>query len=339
MKKILLFFTVLMSAISAFADDEAINGVYWNKEIDGIYYNLNTETKYATVTHDGKRDPNEEAYVPAGNSYSGDVVIPSSVTYNGETYSVIEISTYAFCNCADLNSVEIPNSVTEIGHGAFKNCTGLSYVKLPTSLNAIYSNLFEGCTSLTSFDIPESVKYISELAFMNCTSLSSITIPNSVKYIEDAVFYACTGLKSAIISNSVIRIGEQTFKNCSELTNVTIGEGLSTIADQSFWGCDKLESVTILATTPPEFEWGDEAFSYYGTLHVKKDCKEAYSNALYWKNFNIVEDADATGINDMKLENSETPVPLNSAIYNLQGVEVNDSYRGIIIKNGKKVMK
>lgn len=65
------------------------------------------------------------------------------------------------------------------------------------------------------------------------------------------------------------------------------------ITYQTFWGCDKLESVTVLTTTPPESEWGEEAFSYYGTLHVRKGCKEAYSNALYWKNFNIVEDADA----------------------------------------------
>lgn len=190
---------------------------------------------------------------------------------------------------------------------------------------------------MASIDIPESVEYIDELAFMKCTSLSSITIPNSVKYVEDAAFKDCTGLKHVNISNSLNFIDEQTFFGCSELTDVTIGEGLSTIAYQAFWGCDKLESVTVLATTPPEFEWGNVAFTHYGTLHVKKGCKEAYSNTLYWENFNIVEDAEASpsGI-DEKFYNSAEPA---SGIYDLQGLRLTSApEKGIYIKNGRRMI-
>lgn len=53
--------------------------------IDDIYYNFSSGNK-ATVT-----------YKSLGNkSYSGAVVIPSSVTYNGTTYSVTSIGNVTY---------------------------------------------------------------------------------------------------------------------------------------------------------------------------------------------------------------------------------------------------
>ena len=56
------------------------------------------------------------------NPYSGKVVIPSSITYNGITSKVVCIHSNAFNFCTDLTEVIIPNSVTEIGSCAFSNC-------------------------------------------------------------------------------------------------------------------------------------------------------------------------------------------------------------------------
>ncbi len=289
MKKILLFLTVFMSAISAFAQDV---------EISGIYFKLNKEKKTAAVTNNGKKDPTQEVTIPEGNSYSGEVCIWPQFRYDGEVYTVTSIGSHAFYKCPNLTSIEIPDAVTEIEDRAFEHCPNLLSVnKLPSSLKIIGSNAFHGCTSLARIDIPESVEYIGEQAFMNCSSLSSIVIPKSVTSIESVTFNGCTGLKCVNISNSVCKIGSQAFKGCTKLEKVNIGGALSVIEEHAFYECDKLESVTILATTPPEFEWGDEAFSYYGTLHVRKGYKEAYSNAPYWKNFNIVEDV-AAGVDD-----------------------------------------
>ena len=98
--------------------------------IDGIYYNFSGNE--ATVTF-------------GSNKYSGEVIIPSIITYNGTTYSV-----------------------TSIGGSAFSSCSGLTSVTIAESVTAIGSNTFEGCSSLTSVTIPNSVTSIGSGAFYDC---------------------------------------------------------------------------------------------------------------------------------------------------------------------------
>ena len=64
----------------------------------------------------------------SNNHVSGEVVIPSSVEYNGTTYSVTSIGNSAFSRCSSLTSVTIPNSVSSIGCAAFSNCSGLTSI-------------------------------------------------------------------------------------------------------------------------------------------------------------------------------------------------------------------
>lgn len=77
MKQVLLSF--LLTLLPMLASAETV-------EIDGIWYNLVAKAKEAEVT----KNP---------NTYSGDVVIPPSVTYNGEPYKVTSIGESAFYKC------------------------------------------------------------------------------------------------------------------------------------------------------------------------------------------------------------------------------------------------
>lgn len=91
----------LFLSMSAFAYDAEINGIYYN------FYNGEAYVTY--------RDKNY-------NSYSGNVVIPSYISYNGNAYKVYSIGMSAFHSCSDLTSVTIPNSVSFIGKYAFSGC-------------------------------------------------------------------------------------------------------------------------------------------------------------------------------------------------------------------------
>ncbi|MCQ2202328.1 MAG: leucine-rich repeat domain-containing protein [Bacteroidales bacterium] len=137
-------------------------------EFGGISYNV-TSSSDLTV---------EVTYID--NKYSGDVVIPSSVTYEGTTYSVTQIGDVAFYGCSGLTSVVIPSSVTRIGNDAFEECSGLTSVEIPSSVTEIGFAAFRDCSVLTSVTISEGVTFIDSYAFQGCYNLTSVTIPSTV---------------------------------------------------------------------------------------------------------------------------------------------------------------
>ena len=101
-------------------------------EVDGIYYNITDATnKTVAVTYRG------DSYSSYSNEYTGDMVIPESVTYNGNTYSVTNIGGYAFFYCSGLTSIVIPNSVTKVGHYSFWNCTSLKELYIEDAEGAL----------------------------------------------------------------------------------------------------------------------------------------------------------------------------------------------------------
>ena len=241
------------------------------KNADGV------EINYSTIN-------NTEVFVVDGN-YSGNVVIPASVTFDGKEYSVTGIGTSAFRGCSGLTSVTIPNSVTSIGVGAFSGCSGLTSVTIPNSVTSIGDGAFRDCSGLTSVTIGNSVTSIGEYAFSGCSGLTSVTfhckeigswfsnlssikeivVGDEVKYINKKGFYRCSGLTSVIIGNSVTSIGEYAFSGCSGLTSVTfhckeigswfrdlssikeivIGDEVTSIGGGAFGGCSGLTSVNI----------------------------------------------------------------------------------------------
>lgn len=101
--------------------------------IDGIYYDCFSGMKLSVTNGD--------------NKYTGSIVIPESVTYAGETYSVTSIGQCAFSGCSGLTSVIIPNSVKNIYTEAFKDCTSLTAISLPHNVKMFY-RVFDGCTNL-----------------------------------------------------------------------------------------------------------------------------------------------------------------------------------------------
>ena len=133
-------------------------------KIDGINYELNAKSKQATVMW------------KISGKYSGEVVIPESVEFNGISHSVTSIGSSAFSECSGLTSVTIPNSVTRIGNYAFSYCSGLTSVTIGSGVESIGSGAFSDCPELLDvYCYAENVPSTQRNAF-NGSNLKYITL-------------------------------------------------------------------------------------------------------------------------------------------------------------------
>ncbi len=229
MKKV--FLSILLTLLPFLANAETV-------EIDGIWYTLIPKGNVAEVT----KNPSDDFYT---GSYSGEIIIPEKITYEGKEYPVKKIGDYAFHPCHDLNMITIPNSVTSIGNCAFASCHNLTSITIPNSVTTIGYTAFSDCISLSSINIPYGVEIIDDWTFSSCSALTSVTIPNSVKIIERSAFKDCTNLISVIIPNSVTTFGSEVFSGCSSLSSVIIGNSMTSIGDYAFTGCSSLTTIII----------------------------------------------------------------------------------------------
>jgi hypothetical protein len=181
--------------------------IYHDAYIDGIYYKFSgTE---ASVTYNNEDED---------GSYGGAVVIPSSVSYNGKTYTVTSIGDDAFYVCDYLTSVSIPSTVTSIGSWAFRGCERLTSLNIPASVTQIYASAFK-YSGLTSIVLPEGITKIWYNTFEGCWDLASVTIPSGVTEICDYAFAYCDNLTSLTVGNTIpVPITENVFTNRSNAT-------------------------------------------------------------------------------------------------------------------------
>ena len=94
-KNFILSIIMAVSAVTAHAYDIEDNGIYYN-----------------VVSLD------EMTLAVAGGNWVGDVVIPSSVIYNGRKFTVTKIESKAMIGLNDLVSVTLPSTIKEIEESA-----------------------------------------------------------------------------------------------------------------------------------------------------------------------------------------------------------------------------
>lgn len=201
MKKLLFTLMLLLMTMVAFAE---------KVEVNGLYYELINKTLTAEVV---KSD---------GDSYSGNIVIPESIEYEGSAYTVTSIGSNSFGFCKNIISVEISNSVRSIKSKAFYGCVNLKTVSLSNNLEEIGSEAFFACEALSSINFPNSLKTIGSSAFFCCYSLTSLKIPDSVVSIGGSAFYMCTGLSTVSMGSGVETVKRDAFAGCEKLTSVNI---------------------------------------------------------------------------------------------------------------------
>ena len=208
----------------------------------------------------------------------GHLDIPNTVEYEGTTYTVTTIETYAIPTGSELTSVTIPANVTRIESGAilgsemesievaydnpiYESVDGVLYsgggatlvsspakktsVTVSTGVTEIEQRAFYG-GALESIWIYGNVSIIQSETFANCHHLHELnmtmdgvnTMPKSVLIIEDSAFSNCESLQN-ISLNNVRTIGMYAFSNTG-LETVHITEAVVNIADGAFIGCQNL---------------------------------------------------------------------------------------------------
>ena len=250
------------------------NAFAYDAEIDGIYYNFNGDE--AEVTY------KNTSY----NSYTGDIVIPSSIKYVDKTYRVTNIGDSAFKNCKGLTSINIPASVNIIGNSAFYNCFGLKSIVIGRNVTSIGSFAFYMCSNLRTIINLSSVAitggstsngYVAYYAYKVVSNPNSIegnfvfsiidgvntlmayigndteiVLPDNYRgegYVIGAkAFYSDLTITSIVIPDNVTSIGDWAFFNCKLLESVNIPNSITDIGDWAFRQCSKLKNITLSNT-------------------------------------------------------------------------------------------
>ena len=291
-------------------------------EVGGIYYNITSSTAPYTV-----------AVTYCNYNYTDAVAIPSSVPYDGKTYSVTSIGSEAFFGFSGLKSVTIPNSVTSIGGYAFGNCSNLTSITIPNSVTTIGEDAFNGTAwydnqpnglvyagkvaykykgtmpNNTAIVLEDGTTGIAGRAFSGCSGLTSINIPNSVTSIGNNAFYDCSGLTSIEIPNSVTSIGSNAFRECSGLTSITIPNSVTSIGSYAFYNCSSLTSVTIGNSVTSIGRNAFDSCSGLTSVTIGNSVTSIGNYAFY----------GCSGLTSVNIPNSVTSIG-NFAFYNCSGL-------------------
>lgn len=185
------------------------------------------------------------AVTPA-DQLSGEVVIPSTVNYDGTNYVVSQIGKSAFEGYSGITKMTIPSTVSVIEEKAFRNCTALGEINTPQPLSTIGDYAFEGCSSLESYSLQASISELGEGCFRACTSLTSATFPTSLNNIAAKAFEGCTALEEIHIDHNMLTIGSKAFFGCAAVTDfICLTPTPPTASSDTFEGMDANLPVTV----------------------------------------------------------------------------------------------
>lgn len=307
--------SIILTLIITSASWTGAKAQYWEAKegdhaiVNGIHFLINGFGT-ATVTN--------TQYLGEGYGYyTNTVQIPSTITVEGETYTVTGIQEKAFYSCPELKNVQIPSTVSTIGAQAFGESPLLSKIIVdPTNQNFYADNngilfnktqtelIFCPKTFSGAYTVPEDVQKIHAFAFNNCKQLTSVVLPNGLKRIEDGAFWGCSNMTSANIpsgltylgsdafrnasslSSSIVlpstlsEIGSSAFKRCTSLSNVTIENGVEIIGGSAFVDCSNLKSIDIPNSV---YSLGTSAFESAGltSINIPESITEIQASVFY----------------------------------------------------------
>ena len=219
-----------------------------NFTVNGIYYfTIDNERVSVGVKSEWSAADTMMIY----HYYTGNLTIPSSVTYDEKTYKVTSVYLWG---CSELTSITLPSSLEEIAEGGFADCSKLTQITLPESLKKIGGFAFQSCDSLKEITIPASVREIGQDAF-TLSGIEKLVIKDLAAWCgvkkkggfissNTKVYLNDQEIKDLVIPNGVTIIEPNTFNRFKSIETVYIPESVDSIGDNAFLGCTDITKVT-----------------------------------------------------------------------------------------------
>ena len=180
-----------------------------------------------------------------------DVVIPETVTYDGQEYTVTVLTGIYD---SYTRSITIPKTIVQIGENHVEN------------LKVYISDLAAWCKVKREGDRREGS--IAEI-YLNGEPLKTVVIPDDMTELDDFFFWNYKGIKQVIIPDNVSKLGKAVFYGCGSITSIDFGNGITEIPDGGnglMERCTKLEKVTFGSALT---KIGKHAFFFSGIKEVE----------------------------------------------------------------------
>ncbi len=237
---------------------------------------------YSITTNGDVRVAGYKSGKPLGN-----MNIPSTVRYNGRTYSVTSIGSQAFYGCKTIESVSIPASVTTIEAGAFNWCSNLVSVSMAGgALRKISGSAFAN-SGIKTIVIPSSVTVMEGNVFAKCKQLTSVTLGTGLTAIPSDMCSGCSNLTEIKIPSNIRSIGDRAFQDCNLMT-IEIPSGVRSIGWEVFKGNHNIRKVISNIVDPKSISANNFEQEIYNKAVLYVRSESAYSKLDGWGSFRVI---------------------------------------------------
>ena len=306
------------------------------QDIKGIR-NLNTQN----VTNMDRMfyDCEELTSLDVSNFNTQNVTYMRWMFYDCEELTSLDVSTFNTQNVTDMSCM----------FSGCKALTSLDVSNFNTQNVTNMDRMFCDCSALTSLDVSNfNTKNVTDMhsMFSDCKALTSLDVSNfNTQNVTDisCMFSGCKALTSLDVSNfntQNVTYMDYMFYNCSALTSLDVSNfNTKKVFSMSwmFYNCESLTSIFCNKDWNVGHNVSDDNM-FYGCRHLKG------TNTWFNANKTGIEMANPTtgyftsktaGIDHVKTADQAD----DGKAYDLSGSRVNERYKGIVIKNGKKYIQ